>query len=188
MSLVSIIPVCIHLYQLIKLFYIIFQIPVEYTNTSFEERFLMYDSGPNTERILFFSTFQLLDHFAAAENVYGDGTFATCPEIFKQIYVLRIQVRQDFITVGYALLSRKTKKTYKKLFKKINKICQERQGNINMRRIIMDFEKGAQEAALEVFGSGRHIEIGGCFFHLTQSTHRRLQKLQLAHTRNAANC
>ena len=45
--------------------------------------------------------------------------------------------------------------------------------------INMDFEMPVILAAKSVIGD--HIRIRGCFYHLTQSTHRKVQELGLEH-------
>jgi hypothetical protein len=52
----------------------------QWTLTAANQRFLIADDG-NDERILIFSTQQNLTHFTAADIIYGDGTFYTCPVV-----------------------------------------------------------------------------------------------------------
>ncbi len=49
----------------------------------------------------------------------------------------------------------------------------------------MDFEQAVIQAAKSVFGE--HLLIQGCFYHLCQSTHRKLQELGLQNKYNHDN-
>ncbi|XP_065323683.1 uncharacterized protein LOC135930822 [Gordionus sp. m RMFG-2023] len=55
--------------------------------------------------------------------------------------------------------------------------CQERDLFPDPLYIYMDFEKSAMTAVKSIIGY--HIVIRGCFYHLCQSTHRKIQKLGL---------
>ena len=52
--------------------------------------FLHVDSGTDDpDRLLIFTTRQLLDILRDSTELFGDGTFKMAPEHFEQIYVLR---------------------------------------------------------------------------------------------------
>ncbi|XP_065321275.1 uncharacterized protein LOC135928747 [Gordionus sp. m RMFG-2023] len=55
--------------------------------------------------------------------------------------------------------------------------CQERDLFPDPLYIYMDFEKSAMTTVKSIIGD--HIIIRGCFYHLCQSTHRKIQKLGL---------
>ena len=63
-------------------------LPPEYQQTAKEEQFLLYDSGPEPQRILIFGTQHNLDMLQASQCWLADGTFKTAPNLFAQVYVL----------------------------------------------------------------------------------------------------
>ena len=101
---------------------------------------------------------------------YCDGTFDISPTFFKQVYTFHVIINGTNIPLAYALLPNKNQVTYKKVFKMIKSYLKILPESINM-----DFEKAAMNAAKLVF----KCKIYGCFFHLSQSFWRRVQKLGL---------
>ena len=70
----------------------------------------------------------------------------------------------------YALLQKQTLKTYTALFQYLMNAT-----NAAPLRFVVDFEKAVHVALQAVFGP--NINIRGCFYHLTQSTWRKIQFL-----------
>ncbi|KAE9522791.1 hypothetical protein AGLY_016832 [Aphis glycines] len=134
-----------------------------------QERFLLYDNGPNTcsERILMFATNIGLSLLAESDTWYSDENFGLAPEFFKQLYVIPV----------YCILERKTQVIYEEMFNIIINECMTRDMYPAPRYLHLDFELGVMNAAKNILGN--HITINGCFYHLCQSTHRKLQKLGL---------
>ena len=54
-------------------------LPPEYQRTAKGEQFLLYDSGPEAQRILIFGTQRNLDMLEASQVWLADGTFKTAP-------------------------------------------------------------------------------------------------------------
>lgn len=124
------------------------------------------DSSGN--RVIIFSTPSLLAQMANAKNWASDGTFKICPEIFYQIYIIRIEVtqgtRSTWVSALYALLERKTKAAYEHLFRQIILLCQ--QFGLQCPEPadwMMDFELPAINAARIIF----NIHVRACLYHLT---------------------
>lgn len=156
------------------------ELPTEFTQTvgPNPEEFLLYDNGPNANnRILVFGTSDGLSLLAGADTLYMDGNFAMAPNIFKQIYVIRVPFGDTAVTSVYALLPNKTRATYEELFQAIVDKCADLNYYINVQTVVTDFEDGVLRAVLAVFG--RDVESKGCFYHLTQSTWRKIQELGL---------
>lgn len=109
-----------------------------------------------------------------------DGNFSLAPKHFQQLYVIRVAVHDIFVTTVYALLQCKTQTTYENMLHAIMGECAARQLYPDPQTINMDFEKAMILAAKGVLGE--HIVIRGCFYHLTQSTHRKIQVLGLQTT------
>ena len=59
-------------------------LPAEYQQTAKGEQFLLYDSGPDTQRMLIFGTQRNLEMLQLAEHWLADGTFKTAPPLFSQ--------------------------------------------------------------------------------------------------------
>ena len=156
------------------------ELPNEFTQTlgPNPEQFLLYDNGPNrNNRILVFGTRQGLEMFANSETAYMDGNFAMSPNIFHQLYIIRIPFEETSVTALYALLPNKTRATYEEVFQAIVDNCNNQRFNINDKTFVTDFEDSALRAIAAVFGRD---SSKGCFYHLTQSTWRKVQDLGLA--------
>ncbi|KAL8577385.1 hypothetical protein ACOMHN_060207 [Nucella lapillus] len=125
-------------------------------------QFLICDNGPNrADRLLVFATAAGLRLLAAVETFYMDGNFAMSPNIFCQIYVIP-----------------KTRASYERLFQAVVDKCAELDLELNVQTVVTDFEDAVLRAAVAVFG--RDVHCRGCFYHLSQSTWRKIQELGLA--------
>ncbi|KAG7159849.1 putative MULE transposase domain-containing protein 6, partial [Homarus americanus] len=148
------------------------------------EEFLLYDNGPNANnRLLVFGISDGLRLLACADILYMDGNFAVAPNIFKQIYVIRVPFGDTAVISVYALLPNKTRATYEELLQAIVDKCADLNYSITVKTVVTDFEDGVLRTVLAVFG--RDVESKGCFYHLTQSTWRKIQELGLGTHYNA---
>ena len=106
-----------------------------------------------------------------------DDNFSMALHHFTQLYAIRVPLGETSIPVAFAFLTDKTQSTYEELFTVLVNQC----SNINLRcdpnTAIMDFESAAINAVQVVFGNGIHFQR--CFYHLTQSTWRKVQELGL---------
>jgi len=137
------------------------------------EPFLLYDNGTDAnERLLIFSTAEHLQYLGSSRNLFMDGTFGVAPALFSQLYVIHGQVGCGNYPLLYALMQRQTQASYEELFKFITDHCDAEPSTISV-----DFEKAVHQAIRVVFGEG--VRIQGCFYHLTQSTWRKIQALGL---------
>jgi len=147
-----------------------------------DERFLLFDNGPESnERIIIFSLDEGLVHLSEADTWFCDGNFKLCPEFFLQLYVIRVKKYDKFITPIFCLLQNKTRSTYEEMFTAIFNKCSENNVYPDPKIMNMDFEQAVIQAAKTVFGE--HLIIQGCFYHLCQSTHRKLQELGIRITK-----
>lgn len=154
------------------------EIPVDLQTTTTGRPFIIYDNGPfRHDRILAFATEQGIAELARADQWFMDGNFSMAPGVFTQIYFIRIQVGTTTITPVYALLTNKRQQTYEELFRAVLAKADDLNFNLNLRRVVTDFEDAVLRAVASVFG--RDIRSSGCFYHLTQSTWRRIQELGL---------
>ena len=148
------------------------------------ERFLLHDNGPVNavnSRIVIYSTDGKLRRLVAATRWYADGNFKLVPTIFKQLYIIRVRIgRGAYITAVYCFLENKTQVVYREMWRLIEHECQLRNLQINVEHLVIDFEQAVISAFHFVFGN--HVLLHGCFFHLTQSTWRKVQSLGLTRT------
>lgn len=89
-------------------------------------------------------------------------------------------LRDTHITTVLALLPNKRQETYEELFRAIVAKCQEFRLHLSIEIAMTDFEDSLLRAVVVVFG--RDVQNKGCFYHLTQSTWRKIQALGLAAT------
>ncbi|CAF0985761.1 unnamed protein product [Brachionus calyciflorus] len=147
------------------------EVPVELRKTFRGQEFYWDDSGKDDKnRIIIFTTEENLKILDQNLDWYADGTFYIAPTFYKQIYTLHVNKNKTIIPCVYALLPNKKKVTYRKLFKMVKSNLNNSPNSINM-----DFEKAAMNAAQEIF----KCKIHGCFFHLSQSLFRRVQRNSL---------
>ena len=96
-----------------------------------------------------------------SEEIYADGTFATAPKGFCQIYFLMGKIKNKRpLLFGFALLPDKETETYEKLVEVLKVTIDV--DNIKMVRLMVDFEKAVWKAFRKHFPS---VTIVGCNFH-----------------------
>jgi len=71
----------------------------------------------------------------------------------------------------FILMQNKTRSSYESMFSISLNICKYRDLYPNPTFLNMDFEMAVIKATKNILGE--HINIRGCFYHLTQSTHRK---------------
>ena len=140
--------------------------------------FLLHDNKKDKQRIIIFAIDTGLQHLGTTKKWFMDGNFSVSPRIFKQIYVISVPFSSSSITVVYALLERKTKETYAEMLEVLCTACEERDLFPKPEFVMVDFESAVQQAVEETFDGT--TDIRGCFFHLTQSTWRKIQELGLS--------
>ena len=142
------------------------------------QEFLLFDNRDATNRIICFCSPAQLTTLAVADKWFIDGNFAMSPKNFLQVYFIRVPVGDVNVVTAIALFRRKNFETYREFFEKLVRKCENTFGHIPCPRICMiDFELAASNALQSVFGQG--ISVKGCFYHLTQSTWRKVQQLGL---------
>lgn len=154
-------------------------IPEEYKTMTLQQEqtpILLYDSFNEdqkaNERILVFSTPELLKIFKNHNSWYADGTFDSSPALFYQIYTIHALVGEKTIPCIFAMLPSKSERVYLKLFRWI----QDYDKQIKPNFVLIDFEIAAKKALEKVFVG---VLVNGCYFHFSQCLQRKLQKLGL---------
>ncbi|KAK9731441.1 hypothetical protein QE152_g13671 [Popillia japonica] len=118
--------------------------PEDYKRTTDGELFLLFDSGPEEQRILLFSTQRNLSFMEQCGHWFADGTFKSAPPLFSQIYTIHGVRYSNVIPTVFALLPNKTQETYTRVFV----FQQLKVLNPGLRPLtIMDFERAAMNAA-----------------------------------------
>lgn len=103
---------------------------------------------------------------------FMDGNFSIAPHLFEQLYVIRAPVGTSYVTCAYGLLSGKSQAEYEEFIRAIVNQCRQLGYNPDPNVIMTDFEISVIRATKDVIGS--HVEHRGCFYHLTQSTWRKV--------------
>jgi hypothetical protein len=104
----------------------------------------------------------------AAEDFLVDGTFKVVPDIFYQLCIIHAVYRDHVVPVIYALLRKKNAATYERLIDEVINVAPDWLPN----SVMMGFEQGSISALKGRFPS---VALCGCYFHLRQSIHRKLQ-------------
>jgi len=149
-----------------------------WTETLAGERFLLCDdTDTNGNRILIFATDDNLRRLCNAVIVYGDGTFYSCPGLFKQLYTLHAAVEDTTFPLVFAFLPNKTERTYVRLLTLLKEAVAERNSVFNPETFMLDFEIAARNAVMSVIPM---TSLKGCFFHFCQCIWRKVQDCGLA--------
>ena len=106
-----------------------------------------------------------------------DDNFVLAPRLFTQLYVIRVPLASSYVTCVYALMSGKTQADYDSFLTAVVNECRRLGYSPDPTVVVTDFETAVIRAVSDVIG--RHVQHQGCFFHLTQSTWRKVQQLGL---------
>ncbi|XP_065314960.1 uncharacterized protein LOC135923892 [Gordionus sp. m RMFG-2023] len=145
----------------------------DYTLTLDNKTFLI--SNENNE-LLIFSTHELLECLCNADQILMDGTFFSCPLLFKQLYTIHM-INHTIIPCAYILLPNKKKETYFKMLDLLKNYCLSIGFLFSPPKALIDFEMGVLRALEEMFPT---ISVKGCYFHYCQCILRRIQGNRLA--------
>ena len=135
------------------------------------ESWLVFDSGPGSDRLLIFATQANLRLLGQAEIVFSDGTFKCAPSrLFPKLYTIHGKCYGSVVPLVYCLLPNKREATYRTL---INALLD----NVNLAPLAWhtDFER----AAINKVNEKLNNVAKGCFFHFTQCIYRKVIELGL---------
>jgi len=93
--------------------------------------------------------------------------------ILGWVYVILAPVADRTVPCVYAFLQRKTQETYEILLNAVDDLCTRAGVPANPTHVTTDFESSCIAAVRQVFGDD--VTTHGCFYHLTQSTWRKIQ-------------
>ncbi|XP_046552148.1 uncharacterized protein LOC124261815 [Haliotis rubra] len=150
-----------------------------WTETTDGQQFLVVDSK-DEDRILIFSTAEMLDILANAETIYMDGTFFVCPSLWQQVYIVHCLVDGQMFPVAFSLLPSKSRDTYIRLFNYLKDSVLAIVGvELSPSVVQTDYEAAAIGATERVFPDA---EVRGCYFHFTQAVWRQVSEKGLVNT------
>ncbi|KAK3918445.1 Monopolin complex subunit pcs1 [Frankliniella fusca] len=116
---------------------------------------------------------------ADTKTPLGDGTFNRALKFFDQLYTIYGYINGHNVPLAFFPLPDKKETTYVKMFQFLRDSVQELCGmDMEPAVILLDFEKGAHNAAAEVFKCATR----GCKFHFSQSLIKHIQKVPLLRT------
>ena len=141
--------------------------------------FMFFDNGPNAcNRIIAFGSEESLRLLSSADTWFMDGNFSMCPRGFSQLYVIRAPIGTTAVSTVFACMQNMSRVAYETLLQAVIDRCHQIGMNPEPATIVVDFEQAVIQAIKNVFGSETRTQ--GCFYHLTQSTWRKIQNLGLA--------
>lgn len=144
-------------------------IPLQQRLTLNSQTFLLHDDINSSGRIIIFASQWMINLLGQSDHWFCDGTFKTVPDIYTQLYTIHVKIQERVVPAIYALLPDKQFTTYNQLVSLL-RIYNNR---MNPKSILLDFEMGAIKAFSSNFPNAK---ITGCFFHLSQSIWRKVQK------------
>ena len=151
-----------------------FSIPVPYSNTARNTRFLLANISNQSNRLILFASNEDLVSISRSDTVYGDGTFASCPRQFQQLYSLHSVENGKAFPRVYALLSSKSLEMYRLLFRTLkNVMVDDLALFFRPSYFVADFEAAVRRVVSEEVPG---IIVFGCHFHYSQSLIRFVQQ------------
>lgn len=143
-------------------------IPPKFTKTIAEDPFVLFDIGSADNRILVFGTSENIGRLVLNKNWYMDGTFASCPNLFYQLFTIHYLENRTAFPMVFALLPNKQQSTYQQLFTQMKDFGSE----LKPETLMVDFEKASINAFQASFPDA---EISGCNFHFNQALLRKIK-------------
>ena len=147
----------------------------EWTQSLNGQQFLLAQDGDH-DKIVIFATAENLRVLAASDELYVDGTFHTCPQLFYQIFSIHaIRFRRQF-PLAFCLLPNKAQETYQDVFEVLKEKCADLDLQLGPTTVMSDFELAIIHAVELAFPL---TTPKGCFFHFCQCLNRKIQALGL---------
>lgn len=163
------------------------ELPVEFTVTTSDDKFLIYDSKVNdieNGRVLVLVLKRNVKLLNRSQVWYWDGTFKVAPSIFIQVFTTLGTVSQNLenpdsqtvsLPFAYCLLSSKNAVLYSATLNVIVTVATDFGiSNIQPQKMMSDFKLPIINLANDIFPG---VIISACFFHFCQSLYRRFQAL-----------
>lgn len=126
--------------------------------------------------MLVFGTEENFRRLCACETWYMDGTFKTCPVLFKQLFTLHYLVGNRAFPALYCLLTGKSTVIYKRLFTEIRDLAARLAIVIATTKVMADYEPAIRNAITAVWVLWI---VEGCLFHFTKCLREKVDSLGL---------
>ena len=143
-------------------------IPQTYSKLGNGEDFLIHVGSVNGKKMLVFMSSFGKRVLSNANEYYGDGTFATAPVGFYQIYTIHGRLENESFPACYALLQSKESAMYAEFLKVIKAAC-----GYQPDYLMIDFEMSMLDAIESVYEG---TSVHGCLFHWKQCIFKQLTK------------
>ena len=144
----------------------------EWKQTFSGERFLLW----RKRQIIIFFTTENLNSLASADDVFMDGTFHTCPQLFYQIFTIHPTRYGYYFPLVYCLLLSKSREIYGRVITLLKTKSEELGIELKPKTILSDFELSIIQVAQLAFPMA---VLKGCYFHFCQCLIRKVQYLGL---------
>ncbi|CAF1484895.1 unnamed protein product [Adineta ricciae] len=148
-----------------------------YAQTLGGKKFLLHDILIGGQRTLTFANDLQLTILFKSNHIFIESTFQVCPPLFVQVSTIHGVHQKHVVPCVIALLPGRSATIYKRLFQLLDQEAADLHMTFEPKLITSDFESGLIKAVKHHFPMSRHV---GCFFHFTQSVHRKIQQLGLS--------
>ncbi|CAF3931867.1 unnamed protein product [Rotaria sp. Silwood1] len=156
-----------------------FDIPMWYQLNANSEQYLLADCySPAFDRVLIYSSNRQLQILFDSEIIFCDGTFASSPPQFKQIYTIHAIYEEESFPCIFAMCTHKNNETYDAILGKLKSAATQMNKNFTPSLIMSDYESGFVEVIKQIYSNNttRHV---GCYFHTCQAIYRKVQEIGL---------
>ena len=134
----------------------------DWTKTLTGENFLLRDDG-DSNKILIFGTQENLLKLSELDTIYVDGTFSTCPSLFRQLFTINGFVGGQQFPLVYGFLPTKSRADYNRFFAIVKEEMQNSGLILQPSAVMADFKLALIQAVELQFPSTR---ILGCSISL----------------------
>ena len=130
------------------------------------------------KRMIVLASRAMLTKLKACETIFADGTFKTCPRMFRQVYIFRGEDSEGHRhNLVFALMPDRSTEAYNWLFRKIKtRVMEVTSGEFKPKIVMTDFE----EAVFVAIRQELHQTLNkGWYFRLMKAFFRKLASLGL---------
>ena len=100
---------------------------------------VLFDSGPETDRMILVGCDVLLDGLARADLWIADGTFSVVSSLFYQLYTIQFEFEEGINPFGlYCFMQNKTNEVYTRMLTAVKNLILTGEP----KKILVDFERG----------------------------------------------